>query len=258
MNEMETDYRSQEHMQALALAEPEEKQTITWGFHQNEGVSGRWEQSSLNVGVQKAGENKAWIEDEKADLSKFQRISAGFFAQTLEPALTINVKTVGVNSAAARMFPDVDFMEILVNPEKKEVAFKPCDELNISGYRWAKNKGGKRYATTRTGLPFVLCICKMMGWNPDNRYRILGKKIRSQTEEEILLFDLRAAQEFKKSAPGEGGRKNRSTILTGWNGSFGPSYDESEGSLHIETFNGFTIMSIRDKKQKMLSGLPQK
>lgn len=220
---------------------------------------GSWQQASFGDGPQVVDVSGIWNgEEERADLSKFQRIAAGFFAQTMEPALTINVKTVGVNAAAARLFPDVDYMEILVNPEEKEVAFKPCDELNISGYKWARDKDGKRYATTRTGLPFVLCICKMMGWNPDNRYRILGKKIRSQTDEEILLFDLRAAQEFKKPAPGEEGKKSRSTILTGWNGSFGPTYDESEGSLHMETFNGFTVMSIKDKKQKLPEALPDK
>lgn len=186
--------------------------------------------------------------EERENLSGFQRIAAGFFAQTYEPALTINENKISVNAAAARLFPDVDYMEILINPEEKKVAFKPCDALNISGYKWAKTKDGKRYATQRTGQPFVLCVCQIMGWDPGNRYRILGKKLRSDTEEEILLFDLRAGQSFAKPTPGEKGKKNRSTILTGWNGVFGPNYGESQGSLRLNTFDGYTVFSIKDKQ----------
>ena len=184
---------------------------------------------------------------ERENLSKFQRVAAGFFAQTKEPALTINGKVVGVNAAAVRLFPNVDHMEILISTEERKVAFKPCDELNISGYRWAKTKDGRRYATQRTGEPFVLCICQIMGWDPDNRYRILGKKVLDETDEEILCFDLKAGQEFEKAAPDAKG-KTRSTILTGWDGTFGPNYAPNEGSVHIGTFDGYTIFSIGKKK----------
>lgn len=186
---------------------------------------------------------------ERENLSKFQRVAAGFFAQTREPALTINGKTVGVNAAAARLFPEVDYMEILINTDDRKVAFKPCDELNISGYRWAKTKDGKRYATQRTGEPFVLCICQIMGWNPDNRYRILGKKVLDETDQEILCFDLKAGQEFEKAGPDAKG-KRRSTILTGWDGTFGPNYESGAGSLQIGTFDGYTVFSIGKKGKK--------
>ena len=58
--------------------------------------------------------------EERENLSGFQRIAAGFFAQTYEPALTINENKIGVNAAAARLFPDVDYMEILINPDEKK------------------------------------------------------------------------------------------------------------------------------------------
>lgn len=182
---------------------------------------------------------------ETEDLSKFQHIVDGFFAQTKEPALTISGKTVTVNAAAVRLFPEVDFMEILINTEDQKVAFEPCSELNIRGYKWAREKEGKRYATTRTGLPFVLCICQIMNWDPNKRYKIRGKKVPDRTGKEILVFDLRAYQGFEKPAPGEKGQ-NRSTILTGWNGVFGPMYSESESTIHVDTFDGYSFFSIKE------------
>lgn len=183
--------------------------------------------------------------EEREDMSKFQHIATGFFAQTKEPALTINGKIVTVNAAAVRLFPDVDYMEILINPEDGKVAFQPCTELNIRGYKWAREKDGKRYSTQRTGLPFVLCVCQIMKWNPNKRYRIMGKKVPSQNDEEILLFDLHAGQGFDKPEPGEKG-KSRSTILTGWNGTFGPAYNEEESTLHMDTFDGYAFFSIKE------------
>ena len=182
---------------------------------------------------------------EMEDLSKFQHIVDGFFAQTKEPALTISGKTVTVNAAAVRLFPEVDFMEILINTEDQKVAFEPCSELNIRGYKWAREKEGKRYATTRTGLPFVLCICQIMNWDPNKRYKIRGKKVPDRTGKEILVFDLRAYQGFEKPAPGEKGQ-NRSTILTDWNGVFGPMYSESESTIHVDTFDGYSFFSIKE------------
>ena len=182
---------------------------------------------------------------EREDLSKFQHIVDGFFAQTKEPALTISGKTVTVNAAAVRLFPEVEYMEILINTEDQKVAFEPCSELNIRGYKWAREKEGKRYATTRTGLPFVLCICQIMHWDPNKRYKIRGKKIPDKTGKEILVFDLHANQGFEKPTPGEKG-KTRSTILTGWNGVFGPKYQESESTLHVDTFDGYSFFSIKE------------
>ena len=182
---------------------------------------------------------------EREDLSKFQHIVDGFFAQTKEPALTISGKTVTVNAAAVRLFPTVDYMEILINTEDKKVAFEPCTELNIRGYQWARDKDGKRYSTTRTGLPFVLCICQIMKWDPNKRYKIRGKKVPDVTGKEILVFDLHASQGFEKPEPGEKG-KNRSTILTGWNGVFGPMYNESESTIQVNTFDGYSFFSIKE------------
>ena len=129
-----------------------------------------------------------------------------------------------------------------------ETPFEKGIVLTIDWYleneEWTKD--GKRYATQRTGLPFVLCVCQIMGWNPTHRYRILGRKLRSETNEEILLFDLKAGQEFEKSDADAHGKKQRSSILTGWDGTFGPTFGKNHSSLHVDTFDGYTYFSIKE------------
>lgn len=188
---------------------------------------------------------------ESIDLDDYEIVSAEFFAQVREPAFTINVNKITANAACVRMLPDVDYVKILVNQKEKKLVLKPCDELDISGYKWARMKDGRRYASQRTGEPFVLIICKLMGWNPDYRYKILGKKNKANGED-VLVFDLTVAQVFEKPAPGENGKGSRRAIMpAGWNGSFGPKFGENKRTLQVDTFSGYTVFSIKgDKKKK--------
>ncbi len=52
-------------------------------------------------------------------------------------------------------------------------------------------------------------------------------------------------RDLKKTTPGEK-VKTRSTILTGWNGVFWPKYQESESTLHVDTFDGYSFFSIKE------------
>lgn len=194
---------------------------------------------------------------ENIDLDDYEIVSAEFFAQVKEPAFTINVNKITANAAAVRMLPDVDYVKILVNQKEKKLVLKPCDELDISGYKWARMKDGRRYASQRTGEPFVLIICKLMGWNPDYRYKILGKKNKANGED-VLVFDLTVAQVFEKPAPGENGKGSRRAIMpAGWNGSFGPKFGENKRTLQVDTFSGYTVFSIKGDKKKKAGAAPE-
>jgi len=194
---------------------------------------------------------------ESIDLDDYEIVSAEFFAQVREPAFTINVNKITANAACVRMLPDVDYVKILVNQKEKKLVLKPCDELDISGYKWARMKDGRRYASQRTGEPFVLIICKLMGWNPDYRYKILGKKNKANGED-VLVFDLTVAQVFEKPAPGENGKGSRRAIMpAGWNGSFGPKFGENKRTLQVDTFSGYTVFSIKGDKKKKAGAAPE-
>lgn len=186
----------------------------------------------------------AMQQEQPVKMANFQHINPGFFPQNKEPTLTISERTVSVNAAAVRLFPNVDYMEILINEEDQLVGFEPSDELNVRAYKWAREKDGKRYAAQRSGQPFVLCICEIMGWDYNKRYKIRGKKVPSDRGEEILLFDLKPGHGLPKPVPGEKGN-GRPTILTGWDGTFGPAYDEGGGSLHIDKFDKFAVFSLK-------------
>lgn len=188
-------------------------------------------------------------DDEETDLYNYEMVSGEFFAQIKEPAFTINVNKVYVNTAAVRLLPKVDHVKFMINRDEKKLVIKPCSEMDIQGYNWAKDKDGKRYPSHRTGEPFVQSLCMLMNWNPQFRYKISGKKNRAKGDgEEILVFDLTSYKCFEKEISEDGKISKRPVFPPGWNGTFGPKYGESNRTLQVNTFDGYTVFSLKGKE----------
>ena len=203
-----------------------------------------------NVGTQSIsgmGQGDFLVEEE-LDISEFEIVSPEFFSQIKEPSFTVNVNKVYVNAACVRMLPDVEYVRILVNRKRKQVVFEPSDEMDIKAYRWSRDKDGKRYASQRTGNVFVMMLCEMMGWDPDYRYKIIGRLMRSWGHS-LIVFDLTTFNCYPKAASEDGrseGRRKTAFPLDKWNGRFGPTYAESKRSLQVNTFDEYTVWTIKD------------
>ena len=88
-----------------------------------------------------------------------------------------------------------------------------------------------------------------MNWNPQFRYKISGKKNRAKGDgEEILVFDLTSYKCFEKEISEDGKISKRPVFPPGWNGTFGPKYGESNRTLQVNTFDGYTVFSLKGKE----------
>jgi hypothetical protein len=194
--------------------------------------------------------------DEELDIDEYEIVGAEFFAQIREPAFTVNGNKVTANAASVRLLSNADYVKMLINSNEKKLVLMPCGEDDIYGYKWARTKDGKRIACQRTGEPFVLSLCNIMDWDPDNRYKILGKRMYSNGEA-ILVFDLTVAQCFVKTKTDKDGKPVKRTALpAGWNGKFGPTFGENRRTLQVDTFDGYKVFTIKgaDKKEPESSG----
>ena len=190
------------------------------------------------------------IEDQELPIDDFEIAEDVYFAQINEPAFTINGNQIYANTAAVRVLGDADYVKILINRESKILALKPCSEIELHGYNWVKTKDGKRYPKHRTGLPFVLSLCQMMDWDPDYRYRAIGKRMFAK-EEAVLAFDLVGAKPFRKKVTGD--KTKRSVLPHDWNGTFGPKYGDYKRTLQFNTFSDFTLLSVYDGKEHIIN-----
>lgn len=68
------------------------------------------------------------IDDDTFSYDGFQVVRGEFFAHIFEPSFTFSGNKVSVNTACIKKLPDTEFVQILVNPEEKKLAVRPCEE----------------------------------------------------------------------------------------------------------------------------------
>ena len=126
----------------------------------------------------------------------YQVVRAEFFAHLFEPSVTFNKETVSVNMACLRKLPNTEYVQFLVNPEERKLAVKPCSEDMKDSFRWSSGEGKKSKPKKITCRIFFAKVMDLMGWDPKNRYKILGKLMRNKGDT-IFVFDLNSAETYQ-------------------------------------------------------------
>lgn len=183
------------------------------------------------------------------DLNEFEVARSEFFAHTHEPSFIFNDGKIGVNTACVRRLPEVDYVQILINRKKHKLVVRVCQEEDIFSILWAKTKDGKRFPRQITGKMFFMKVCDMMEWNPDHRYKIIGKLVRANNEL-LFLFDLDARETFERSTRDDGKRvsSRKPVFPEEWKSQFGIPFSEHKKALQISLFDGYTVFSVKDPK----------
>ena len=66
------------------------------------------------------------IQDDSFNYDGYQVVRGEFFSHLYEPCITFNNFKVYMNTACIRKLPETDYVQILVNQEKKKLAVRPC------------------------------------------------------------------------------------------------------------------------------------
>ena len=142
------------------------------------------------------------IDDDSFSYDGYQVVRGEFFAHIYEPSFTFNNYKVSVNTACIKKLPDVEYVQILVNPIEKKLAVRPCREEEKDSFRWCSS-GKKRSPKQITCRIFFAKVISLMDWNPNYRYKILGKLIRSGNEI-LFIFDLTSPEIFPRTLKDNG------------------------------------------------------
>ena len=97
-------------------------------------------------------------EDDAFSYDGYQVVRGEFFAHTYEPSFTFNSSKVSVNTACIKKLPDTDFVQILVNPDEKKLAVRPCQEDEKDSFRWC-SATAKR--SPRPAVSFLPRSCRL-------------------------------------------------------------------------------------------------
>ena len=181
------------------------------------------------------------------DFDGYQVVRREFFAHQSEPAITFNNCKFYVNRACLSKYADVQYVQVLVNKEQRILALRPCTEYARDAVMWCSDSGGKRKPKQITCRLFFAKVVSMMGWNPDFRYKILGKVIHANNEY-LFAFDLAATEVYQKTVIEGGKPKTSRTPMypSHWQNQFGLPYSEHKQSLKVNTFEGYSVYALRD------------
>lgn len=189
------------------------------------------------------------IEDENFSYNGYQVVRGEFFAHIKEPSITFNNCKVYVNTACLNKLPHIDFVHILVNPTEKKLVVRPCREEEKDSFCWCSNSS-KRRPKQITCRIFFAKIMQLMDWNPDHRYKLIGKLIHTNNEI-LFVFDLKTAEVFQRIIR-EDNKKQTSRIPTfpeHWKEQFGLPFEEHKKSLKVNIVEGYAVFGLENKKE---------
>ena len=204
----------------------------------------------INENQQKSINEIEIIKDDDFSYEGFQVVRGEFFSHIYEPSITFNKNKIALNTACIRKLPEVEYVQMLVNPEEKKIAVRPCQEDEKDSFRW-RSSGNKLKPKQITCKVFFAKIMSLMGWNPNNRYKLLGKLIESGGEL-LFTFDLKTPEIFQRITKEDGSVKASRIpqYPEEWKNQFGLPIDEHRESLQVNIFEGYAVFGIKKEKDK--------
>jgi len=191
------------------------------------------------------------LQDDAFSYDGYQVVRGEFFAHVYEPSITFNNCKVSLNTACLNRLPNIDYVQILVNPEERKLAVRPSSENEKDSFLWCTAKSAKRKPKQITCRMFFAKVVQLMDWNPDYRYKLLGKLIRSGNEY-LFIFDLASAEIYQRILHnGEKTKTSRTPVFPAeWQNQFGLPIEEHRRLLQVNIFDGYTVFGIKDKLVK--------
>lgn len=197
------------------------------------------------------------VEDNSFSYDGYQVVRGEFFAHIHEPAFTFNDNKVYLNMACIRKLPQTEYVQILVHPEEKKLAVRPCREEEKDSFRWCTKNAKKRGPKQITCRVFYAKIFSLMGWNPQYRYKLLGKLIQSN-KELLFIFDLKTPEIYPCAAkPGGAKSAQLPNYPESWKNQFGISMEEHQKTLQVNIFDGYAIFDIQSTAGKSAPAQPE-
>jgi hypothetical protein len=155
------------------------------------------------------------------------------FASANEPTITIRRDKVKYSAACLKQLPNTDYIHFAVYPNNKVLCAVPVGADEKHGIRWS-SYAGKRKPKDITCKDFAGKLYRLMEWNPDNRYKIIGKVAVDTDGQKIIAFDLVEAMIFAPNATGNMPRTP--SPPSEWDDSFGAPADELTNNPLVRRF----------------------
>ena len=175
-------------------------------------------------------EHKRELEYEKFD--GYELPPRTQFSMLNKPAVSIKYGVMKFNMACIRLFEGIKYVLPILHPNKKRLALIMCPEEDSASVEWARQKGENWVNKDITSLEFVENIFRLMNWNRECRYKVLGR-VANSDQGLCMLFDLEEAimftpkpQEYTDPLTGEMKKKQMKFFPDAYKNRIGKSYND--------------------------------
>ena len=186
--------------------------------------------------------------NENFDYDGYQVVRGEFFSHVFEPSITFNNNRVYLNTACLKKLPHVEYVQILINSEDKKLAVRPSNEDERDSFLWCSVRNEKRKPKYITCRIFFAKVFQLMDWNPNYRYKLLGKLIKSG-DEYIFTFDMNSTIVYQRITNGTGRRTSRTPVFPSeWKNQFGLPIEEHRKLVQVNIFKRYTVFGVTNRK----------
>lgn len=194
--------------------------------------------------------------DDDFSFDGYQVVRGEFFSHIFEPSLTFNNYKVQVNTACIKKLPEFDYVQIMVNPDEKKLAVRPCMEDEKDSFRWC-SATAKRSPKQISCRMFFAKVFTLMNWQIDYKYKLLGK-LKKANGQYLFVFDLNAPEIYKRTIKDDGkSTTSRSPVfLEEWKNDFGIPVSEHKSAMQIGIFNGQAVFGLKKDAVKSKTSNP--
>ena len=144
-----------------------------------------------------------------------------------------------------RLFEGIKYVLPILHPNKKRLALIMCPEEDSASVEWARQKGENWVNKDITSLEFVENIFRLMNWNRECRYKVLGR-VANSDQGLCMLFDLEEAimftpkpQEYADPLTGEMKKKQMKFFPDTYRNRIGKSYNDYIADHQMNMFEDF-------------------
>lgn len=145
---------------------------------------------------------------------------------------------------------------------KKRMALIMCPEEDSASVEWARQKNGVWVNKSISSLEFLEKMFRMMNWNRECRYKVLGR-VANSDQGLVMLFDLEEAimftpqpQEFTDPMTGEVKKKQVKFFPDIYKGRIGRSYNDYVATHQMSMFEN--IVSYQGDEQAQAAIMAEK
>ncbi len=130
------------------------------------------------------------------DLRGFEVARSQFFDTANRMCVTFSNKTIKFSSTCIKKFNNMQYIELLVHPQKKLLAVRVSGKAVRNSLRWASmNSSASISPRIIAGAAFIPTLYELFGWDIDYKYRIRGTR-QSQGDKSVLIFNVSETELF--------------------------------------------------------------